>query len=179
MSRTDFKAPSRSSAVVNSFTQDGRHYEARLNDCGKANCTRCGGEGKRHPSHGPYWYLCVQRNGRWHRIYLGKELDTRRYVLPNGEVDWPEVLRSRAKHRRRRRRSEEARQSATAGGDPECAPLELRASPDCPGQSDLVDDLNADPAAASPGAESPKPDPLGADSPQTPPDNPGPASNGL
>lgn len=92
---TDFAAPSRTSAVVSAFSQSGRHYESRRNDCGKLNCTKCGGEGRRTPSHGPYWYLCAMRRGQWHRIYLGKELDTTKYVTPNGQVDWKAVNEAR------------------------------------------------------------------------------------
>lgn len=30
------------------------------------------------PGHGPYWYMVVMRGRRCKRIYIGKELDTRK-----------------------------------------------------------------------------------------------------
>jgi len=92
---SDPNTPSQS--VVASFSAPGRHYEARLNDCGKVNCSKCGGAGRRTPSHGPYWYLCVQSRGQWRRIYLGKELDTARFITSNGRVDWDAIKAARKK----------------------------------------------------------------------------------
>jgi hypothetical protein len=74
--------------VLSTFKQAGRTYEQRLTDCGKPNCLRCGGSGPRVASHGPYWYLCVLMNHHWVRIYLGRELDTKRYIAPDGQIDW-------------------------------------------------------------------------------------------
>lgn len=90
--------PGSTPATVAAFSVGSRHYESRLNDCGKVNCRQCGGTGRRHPSHGPYWYLCVMARGSWRRIYLGKELDTTKYVAPDGSIDWAAV---RAKRRRK------------------------------------------------------------------------------
>lgn len=90
-------AASNRTVVSGSFTHRGRHYEQRYVDCGKVNCQRCGGAGARHASHGPYWYLCVPRGRRWTRIYIGKELDTTKYIGPGGSVDW-----SKLHHRRGR-----------------------------------------------------------------------------
>jgi len=80
--------PPHDPATLTIFKQGGRTYESRLNDCGKINCQKCGGDGTRAPSHGPYWYLCVNMRGKWVRIYLGKELDTKKYVTPEGQIDW-------------------------------------------------------------------------------------------
>lgn len=88
-------APATTRATIAAFEIGPRHYESRLNDCGKANCKRCGGTGKRHPSHGPYWYMCVMSRGSWRRVYLGKELDTTKYVNGNGTVDWDAVRKKR------------------------------------------------------------------------------------
>jgi hypothetical protein len=79
------------------FKQGGRTYESRLNDCGNLKCRRCGGAGPRHPSHGPYWYLCVCINSKWVRIYLGKQLDTARFVDQVGGIDWEAVKQFRAR----------------------------------------------------------------------------------
>jgi len=89
--------PGSTQATVAAFEVAGRHYEARLNDCGKINCRKCGGAGRRHPSHGPYWYLCVMSRGSWRRIYLGKDLDTTKYVDPTGHIDWAAVRNKRAR----------------------------------------------------------------------------------
>lgn len=68
-----------------------RIYEQRLNRCGRRNCQVCyppGGSGDGAPGHGPYWYMCVVRNGRAFRLYIGKDLNTARYVTAEGVVDW-------------------------------------------------------------------------------------------
>lgn len=74
--------------LISSFKMDGRVYERSLVDCGKANCSRCRTPDGRAGSHGPYWYMCATRKGRWRRVYIGKNLDTARFVLPDGHVDW-------------------------------------------------------------------------------------------
>jgi len=89
--------PAHSSPVRNTFRQAGRTYESRLNDCGNLKCQRCGGDGPRHASHGPYWYLCVNINAKWVRIYLGRELDTTRFVAPDGQIDWDAIKIFRAR----------------------------------------------------------------------------------
>jgi len=86
-----FNNQPRHNPVLATLRQGGRTYEQRLNDCGKANCRKCGGDGARQASHGPYWYLCVLLRHKWVRIYLGKELDTARFVDATGEVDWEAV----------------------------------------------------------------------------------------
>lgn len=78
---------SHTSAVAESFYVNGRRYISRFADCGKENCKRCGGAGVRRASHGPYWYLCVTIDGRWVQIYLGKNLDTTRFVTAQGNID--------------------------------------------------------------------------------------------
>ena len=64
--------PGASAATVTTFKQGNRTYEQKYVDCGKHNCGSCNTATGRYPSHGPYWYLCVPKNGRWYRIYLGK-----------------------------------------------------------------------------------------------------------
>lgn len=93
------KEPKSYSTVQSHFSIRDRHYEARLVDCGKPNCTKCGGRGRRHPSHGPYWYLCYTHQARWYRQYLGKEVDTSRFVTAHGNLD---IIALRAKRRNRR-----------------------------------------------------------------------------
>ena len=75
--------PGKGKAVVESFKFKGRVYELRLNSCGKQNCHTCLGN---IPKHGPYWYLCVPWGGKWRRIYIGKDLDTTKYIEPDGKV---------------------------------------------------------------------------------------------
>jgi hypothetical protein len=41
--------------------------------------------------HGPYWYLIVPGGYRPTRVYIGKTLDTQRYVRDDGEVDWAAI----------------------------------------------------------------------------------------
>lgn len=89
--------PLHRTTVIGAFVHSGRHYEQRLVDCGKIACTKCGGDGARHPSHGPYWYLCVSRGKRWTRLYIGKELDTRKFIGPDGSVDWSRVANRRGR----------------------------------------------------------------------------------
>lgn len=93
------KPPPNRSCLVDSFRQGRRHYEHRLVNCGKQNCGNCNPPGKTSaPSHGPYWYLCAQRRGRWRRVYLGKNLDTTRYIDKDGFVDWDALARRRARN---------------------------------------------------------------------------------
>lgn len=91
--------PRRTSAVVNALETCNRRYESRLIDCGKIRCSRCGGAGDRHPSHGPYWYLCFTHAGRWHRQYLGKTLDTNRFITSSGNLDMTALLGKRRRSR--------------------------------------------------------------------------------
>jgi len=75
-------------ATISRFTDNGRVYERSIVDCGKANCSRCNSPAGRRPSHGPYWYLCATHGGAWRRVYLGRILDTSRFIAPDGSVDW-------------------------------------------------------------------------------------------
>lgn len=89
---------SASSCVTAAFRAQGRSYEQRRVNCGKPNCGKCnppGGDSR--PSHGPYWYLCVRRNHRWRRVYLGKELDTQKYIDNDGNVDFDQICHRRPK----------------------------------------------------------------------------------
>lgn len=81
------------SALVTKFKVANRTYERRWVDCGKPNCQRCTGPDRRIASHGPYWYLCIPRNKKWFRVYLGKNLDTQRFILENGRIDWDKIRR--------------------------------------------------------------------------------------
>lgn len=78
--------------LLNSFRIDSRTYEQQYTDCGKPNCSRCRTPHGRKGSHGPYWYLCAYKNGKWYRIYIGKNCDTAKHMLPSGEIDWKKVL---------------------------------------------------------------------------------------
>ncbi|MBA7705383.1 hypothetical protein ES703_114211 [subsurface metagenome] len=71
-----------------------RYYELRLVDCGKKTCRACNTPDGRHPSHGPYWYMRATRPGSGRKrpsIYLGKELDTARFVMKDGSINWDAV----------------------------------------------------------------------------------------
>jgi hypothetical protein len=68
-----------------------RLYEQRMNRCGKRICRICyppGGSGDGVPGHGPYWYMCLQVKGKFRRFYIGKTLDTAKYVGADGRVDF-------------------------------------------------------------------------------------------
>lgn len=78
--------PGTGQAVVESFRFHERIYELRRNSCGKSNCTVCDGS---RPAHGPYWYMCVSLKGRWRRVYLGKQLDTTKFVDKDGNLKLP------------------------------------------------------------------------------------------
>jgi hypothetical protein len=90
-----------------------RHYELRYNRCGKSNCRVCVGAKELRPGppgHGPYWYLCFTASGCWVRLYLGKELDTKRWVTAEGQVDY-------AAYKAEVRRRQVERRAKTALGD--------------------------------------------------------------
>lgn len=89
--------PGASLATVTTFKQGNRTYEQKYVDCGKDNCSMCNTASGRYPSHGPYWYLCIPRNGKWYRIYLGKECNTKRFVRADGSINWQEVQQRRHK----------------------------------------------------------------------------------
>jgi len=90
--------PGETRATVTMFKEGHRTYERRYIDCGKPNCRKCTQPGGRVPSHGPYWYLCVPRKGKWFRQYLGKNLDTNKWIDKNGNVDW-EAIKHARKHK--------------------------------------------------------------------------------
>lgn len=77
--------------LVCSFRQGARSYELGRTDCGKSNCSGCSLPMGRKASHGPYWYLCAVRDGKWKRVYLGREIDSTKWILPDGQVDWAAI----------------------------------------------------------------------------------------
>lgn len=104
-------AASHPGMVVATLHVGTRLYEQRMNRCGKTNCRVCGpreSESDRRPGHGPYWYLCVTRGSKWVRVYIGRELDTQRFVGKDGQVDWGQIraLRKEREERRCRHKAE-------------------------------------------------------------------------
>ena len=95
-------ARSSTAMVVQSVAVGARTYELRYNRCGKENCRVCyrrGADYSGPPGHGPYWYLCFSARGRWRRIYIGKVLDTDKWITPEGDVDWAAYRARRAQTR--------------------------------------------------------------------------------
>jgi len=93
MTHPEHRTP-RESMVVQRLEIGIRTYENRYTLCHRPNCTVCYGRQEDYvgpPGHGPYWYLCVTTGRRWTRIYIGKVLDTNRFILPDGSIDWPQV----------------------------------------------------------------------------------------
>jgi len=91
--------PGKSPATVQILHLGMRTYELKYVYCGKKNCGKCNRASGRYPSHGPYWYLCFFQNGKWHRIYLGKNLDTRKFICADGSINWQQLQeRRRKKH---------------------------------------------------------------------------------
>jgi len=86
-----FPEPGTSVATVTTFKDGICTYEQKYVDCGKENCRKCNRATGRYPSHGPYWYLCIAKNGKWYRIYLGKHCDTTRFRRADGSMNWQEV----------------------------------------------------------------------------------------
>lgn len=120
--------PGTGKAVVESFKFQDRVYELRLNSCGKQNCRTCSG---REPRHGPYWYLCVPWGGKWRRIYLGKDLDTTKYIGPDGKVLPSKMNRS-------------AQKPLTALSPPGVgSALQDSTEPEIPAQMDLLEESGA------------------------------------
>lgn len=88
-------------------------YEGRFNTCGKSNCKRCNPATGPVTGHGPYYYLCKTIRGKWFRQYLGRTLDTSKYRLPDGELDWVTISAER-----RAKREKRAARKRQLHGDP-------------------------------------------------------------
>lgn len=77
-------------------------YEQEWICCGKASCWCSVGFSEQHGTrtlHGPYWYAEVVSQGRRRRIYIGKELDVRKYRAADGRVDWAAVAANKKRKR--------------------------------------------------------------------------------
>jgi hypothetical protein len=88
-----------------------RTYELKYTLCHRRNCATCYGRQPEYdgpPGHGPYWYMCVPHGRLWTRIYIGKELDTHKYVLADGTIDWAAVKARRTARARARKSTQEA-----------------------------------------------------------------------
>lgn len=93
-----FRPSPQSKMLVTSFITAGRTYEQRFTRCHKLNCTICFPTTQPWPNtvgHGPYWYLCFHHGKGWTRIYLGKVLDTNRFILADGSIDFEAILAAR------------------------------------------------------------------------------------
>lgn len=84
-SSTTSQAPT--NPLVQSVPMGNRIYELQFVDCGKTACSRCNTPDGRKGSHGPYWYMCFSLGKKWRRVYIGKNLKTDRYILPDGRLD--------------------------------------------------------------------------------------------
>ncbi len=96
---TPIPGPLPGNRTTKTFKDRGVTYEQRFVDCNKKNCSRCNGSRGAVLGHGPYWYFCVTIRSKWYRIYLGKDLDTARFRLKDGTIDWTTVH-----HRRKQRK---------------------------------------------------------------------------
>lgn len=90
--------PSHARMIVQTVEVGRRWYEQRYQLCHKKNCQVCYGE--HHgidmpPGHGPYWYMVTWKWPKRVRIYIGKELDTGRFIQQNGEIDWAAIAARR------------------------------------------------------------------------------------
>ena len=95
------------SHIVRSVPLKTRRYELRYVECGKPNCrpcTRVNPNSPIPPGHGPYWYLIVTTQGTKRSIYIGKELDTMKFITPEGWIDW-DAIKARDRARRDRRKA--------------------------------------------------------------------------
>jgi len=103
-------SPSREAMVVQRLEVGLRTYENRYTLCHRRNCSVCYGRQEDYvgpPGHGPYWYLCVTTGRQWTRIYIGKTLDTSRFILPDGSIDWAQIReRRRARIKARKEKKE-------------------------------------------------------------------------
>jgi len=92
---------------IQTVTLHNRSYELRLTRCGKRNCRVCYDRPPnswRPPGHGPYWYLAFSSgiNQQWRRIYIGKTLDTARFITPEGQIDFAAIDAARRVRRNKR-----------------------------------------------------------------------------
>jgi hypothetical protein len=86
--------------LVTSFSSGGRTYEQRYTCCHKENCKSCNPPNPDFSGpigHGPYWYLCFRHGKGWTRVYLGKVLNTLKFVLADGSIDFESILAARAR----------------------------------------------------------------------------------
>ena len=100
-----FRPSSPTPMLVRSLPVGLRTYEQRYTRCHKPSCSVCqsqSGPIKGTIGHGPYWYLCFRHGKGWTRIYLGKNLDTAKFVLPDGSIDFALILARRADRAARR-----------------------------------------------------------------------------
>lgn len=117
--------PLKGKRTVHTIKDRGAVYEQRFNTCGKANCKRCNEALDTIVGHGPYWYLCMTYKGRWVRLYLGVTLDTSRYRLPDGSLDWVTIAAERREKKEAaaaRRAARTAAEAAAAAGESDTSP---------------------------------------------------------
>lgn len=84
----------KSPTVANIVTVADRRYEQRFQQCHKINCSVCNGTispNDQPQGHGPYWYLCFTLKGEWKRIYIGKNLDTQKFINADGSLDFAAI----------------------------------------------------------------------------------------
>lgn len=115
-------SPSQPGMIVRTIPVANRTYEQRFNLCHRKNCHTCYGRQPDYagpPGHGPYWYLCVTIRHRWTRIYIGKELDTTKYVLPDGSIDWATLAQRKKDRLKRTRGAARRRPEPTTNPDPD------------------------------------------------------------
>jgi len=87
-------------------------YDLIYTMCCRKNCKTCYGETRAVDlpmGHGPYWYLTVQVRGVPRRLYIGKVLDTTKYMGPDGRVDWPAIVAAKKARSEARRLAAEAK----------------------------------------------------------------------
>jgi len=81
-----------SATVSQRLRSRGYTYELLWVNCGKPACRSCNGESRAVDlprGHGPYWYLLAPCRGRPRRLYIGKNLDTSKFINPDGSICWP------------------------------------------------------------------------------------------
>ena len=99
--------------VVQQVTVGIRLYEQRYTRCCKVNCRTCYGRQPDFcgaPGHGPYWYLCYRTDRGWQRVYIGKDLNTEKFILEDGSINHHELAgRRHARIRERDLKRKEAK----------------------------------------------------------------------